>query len=206
MVVVMAMMMMVHFRRGRGRRLLEARVRDLQGGVFFLPGRVCFGCLLRGRGEGGAGAGGGTGGGRVVRGGVVVGVGLGRLRLPLRTRAGQKRRACGRLQEAFGSLRALPSYDVDVLVCGPRRQLKVARCCLHTFILRQEPSPVNQTGGHGSTEDGAAVFTDVPVAVRVYHSFSSALPRPRAFDIFICGLVGCYKVGMEAREAHNGPN
>ena len=38
-------------------------------------------------------------------------------------------------------------------------------------------------GGHGSTENRAAVDEDVSVAVRVGGRLGTTLPRPRAFDL-----------------------
>lgn len=124
------------------------------------------------------------------------------LRFDLRTRAGEERRAGGRLQQAFGSLCA----HVDVFLSRDRGQLRVLSSSLHRAVFRKKPASVNQTGRQRATEDGAAVLTDVSVAVWIHRGFSSAFPRPRAFDIFVRGLVGSYEVRMEAREAHNGPD
>lgn len=88
----------------------------------------------------------------------------------------------------------------------------------------------DQPGGHGCAQRGAAVHEDVSMAVRV----GGALPapaRPRAFHlgqegsgypaaphphppepeetpphVFIGGQVGGKQVGVEAREAQNGPD
>lgn len=92
----------------------------------------------------------------------------------------------------------------------------------------------DRPGGHGSTQRGAAVDEDVPVAVGVGGALP-ALPRPRAFHlgqwgtetlqltlqpftfdlpelqksrphVLIGGQVGGHQVRMEARQAQKGPD
>lgn len=98
--------------RGRGNGDVEGRVGNMQSRPFaFL--RASLGVTRRGGVASGAGgvAGPTSHGGlrrRVrVRRGAAVRAGMSRLRLPLRARGRQERRASGRLQQTFGSLCAL---------------------------------------------------------------------------------------------------
>lgn len=194
-------------RRGRGSRVVEGRVGNMQirSFTFLWPS---LGVTWRGAITGGSGGmAGPTACGELwwrvrVHRGAVIWAGMSWLRFPLRTRGGQERRASGRLQQTFSSLCA----HVYLVFSGQGGQLDVGSAGLGGFVCRQETSSVDQTGWHGSTEHRAAVDKDVFMTVWVGDIFCSTLPWPGAFNVFISGQVGSNQVCMEAWEAQDGPD